>query len=99
MDKGEIAAAVIALLGGGVGSSFLTMLFMRPKTKADVENVHAEIVLTINKAAIEQIESLRKAVEILESKVDALTKQNERLSQQNSELLDKLGKYQRKDEI
>ena len=95
-------SSILGMLGGGIGSSLLTIFFMRDKTKADTENIHAEIVLTINKAALEQIESFRKDVLDLRDENRLLREENETLRVAVAELrdemqilLDQIGKYQR----
>lgn len=99
MSKEESIAAILGLVGGTFGTTLLTLLFNRRKTSAEAENINAQITLSINKAALDQIESLRIEVERLTKEQERLRKSNAELQERVNELLAKLGKYQRKDSV
>lgn len=68
-QEGIIATLVGTFFAGGTGATLLTLLFTRPKTKAEADNIRAQIEITMDKATLEMVQSLRAEVDRLSKRL------------------------------
>lgn len=94
MTKEDVILTIGSIVGTGAFSTLITLLLTRKKTFAEstkinseadkldeeTENVRAEIILTFNKATLEQIKFLKEQVGIARDENHTLSKINSDLN-------------------